>query len=513
MGRRKKEIKENQLRQMCAYYASMAECAEFFGVSHDTINARCKEWGYPDFPSFREASLNKTRFMLKRQLVTRATKSDKLLIYALENICGMHKERAEHRASLMQPSPPQDVVPSTAINIKSFQDFIKDAKYPAPLDKQLEMAKFSIQGEGARLLLGSRGYGKTDYLTILGVAYDVYRDYITGTPMLSWLIVTKSRERNKSILDEIGKALEANGVELEIYNSTAIRVKGLHGKDDSVSAITIKSTSLRGRHPKKVIMDDPVTDDDTSEATRKRVKKTYEELYKVCPNICIIGQPVHKADLYQELRNIVDKMEVPHGTILELDHDLEAQRLAGISEESISCSYHLIVRSENPSPFDSVNFLPNFTRDDSVAFIDPSFEGGDYTALSIGKGHFNGVAIKGRVWKRAWNICLEEIVQELVRCGVKRVCFETNSLGDMPVMMLREQLKNTGIGVVGKKSIKEKHSRIMNAGMFAKSIYISQDSDKLYIDQVTQYEYGSKFDDAPDSLANLLEWIGLIKGK
>lgn len=498
---------------MCAYYASMAECAEFFGVSHDTINARCKEWGYPDFPSFREASLNKTRFMLKRQLVTRATKSDKLLIYALENICGMHKERAEHRASLMQPSPPQDVVPSTAINIKSFQDFIKDAKYPAPLDKQLEMAKFSIQGEGARLLLGSRGYGKTDYLTILGVAYDVYRDYITGTPMLSWLIVTKSRERNKSILDEIGKALEANGVELEIYNSTAIRVKGLHGKDDSVSAITIKSTSLRGRHPKKVIMDDPVTDDDTSEATRKRVKKTYEELYKVCPNICIIGQPVHKADLYQELRNIVDKMEVPHGTILELDHDLEAQRLAGISEESISCSYHLIVRSENPSPFDSVNFLPNFTRDDSVAFIDPSFEGGDYTALSIGKGHFNGVAIKGRVWKRAWNICLEEIVQELVRCGVKRVCFETNSLGDMPVMMLREQLKNTGIGVVGKKSIKEKHSRIMNAGMFAKSIYISQDSDKLYIDQVTQYEYGSKFDDAPDSLANLLEWIGLIKGK
>ena len=76
-------------------------------------------------------------------------------------------------------------------------------------------------------------------------------------------------------------------------------------------------------------------------------------------------------------------MEVPHGSIPELDHDLEAQRLAGVSEESIQASYFLKVISEHLSPLDKIKYIDRYPPGDSIAFIDPSFEGGDYTALSF----------------------------------------------------------------------------------------------------------------------------------
>ncbi len=78
--------------------------------------------------------------------------------------------------------------------------------------------------------------------------------------------------------------------------------------------------------------------------------------------------------------------------------------------------------------------------------------------------------------------------------------------------MLRQMLP-PGIGVVGKKSTNNKHSRIMNVGPFAEQIHLAKSSDRVYIEQVVMYEYGATHDDAPDSLASCLEWIGLIRGK
>jgi hypothetical protein len=409
----------------------------------------------------------------------------------------------------------QVTTPTVSVNspkLRTFEEFCEEAGYPRPFQKQVEMKDFGLGTEGAHMILGSRGYGKTDYVVILGIAYEIYCEWISGIPESTNLLVTKSEERNGAMISEIVKAAEANGVIFEKVNSTCCRVKGLLGKDHTVSSITIGTKSVRGRHPKRIIMDDPVTEDDTSEATRRKVQKLYNELFKLCSNILIIGQPVHKYDLYMNIRDKIAKMEVPHGTIPELDHDLEAQRLAGVSEESIQASYYLTVISENPSPFETVKFLDQFPQADAVAFIDPSFEGGDYTALTILTSYFDGVAIQGHVYKKAWNHCLNDMIETMVRHNVRRICFETNSLGDQPIILLRQNLPD-GIGVVGKKSTGHKHSRIMAAGVFAELIHISKTSDRLYIEQVQKYEYGSKYDDAPDSLASALEWVGLIKGK
>ncbi len=300
---------------------------------------------------------------------------------------------------------------------------------------------------------------------------------------------------------------------LEKDNTHYFRLKGLHGKDHSVSALTIGSTSLRGRHPDLIIMDDPVTEEDVSEATRAKLQRKYNELTKLCQNIAIIGQPVHVFDLYETLRPLLKVMEVPHGTIPELDHDLVAMKLAGVSETSINASYHLKVTSETGNPLAKVQYLDKFPTGDSVAFIDPSFRGGDYTAMSVGRQHFDGIAVQGFAWKKSWEDCLDDIRKAVVQFNIRRLCFETNCLGSMPLKVLREALTDLGVGVVGKDSTGYKHSRIMAAGTFAKFIFLAKTSHRIYIDHTTKYEYGSKFDDAPDSLASLLEWIGLIRGK
>lgn len=395
----------------------------------------------------------------------------------------------------------------------SFTQFCEKAGYPAPFPKQIEMRKFGMDEIEPRLLLGARGYGKTDYVTVLGIAYEIYLDCKEKIPTFTALIVTKSEERNSSMLSEIRKACEANGIEFEKGNSTSLRVLNLLGKDHTVSSMTVGSTGARGRHPKLIVGDDLVTEEDISEATRKRVQRLYNELMKLTSNILIIGQPVHRADLYQTLRPLVKKLEVPHGSIPDLDIDLSVMELAGVSKESISASYLLKVIVSDFDPFERIKWIDDFpSSGTAVAFIDPSFEGGDYTALTIGKSYGEGVAIKGRAFKKAWNHCLTEMVEEMLRCGVKRVAFETNSLGDQPIAMLRSMLPD-GIGVIGRKSNTNKHSRIMAAGTFAEYLHLAKTSDQIYKDQVTNYEYGSKHDDAPDSLASLLTWLGIVKGK
>jgi hypothetical protein len=79
--------------------------------------------------------------------------------------------------------------------------------------------------------------------------------------------------------------------------------------------------------------------------------------------------------------------------------------------------------------------------------------------------------------------------------------------------MLRDLLRGSGIGVVGKDSVMNKHAKIMAAGAYSHLIHLSKESDRSFIDQTVQYEYGAQVDDAPDSLASCLEWIGLIRGK
>jgi hypothetical protein len=511
MARPRADVDSDKVRELASLGAPITEVAKTLGVSADTIERRFAgdyAKGRAELretlrmAQLREAKRGNTALLifLGKQYLGQSDRSiDEYLLEAIK-IAGLSKE------DLLGLIANKDKLQAEA-PIKTFEQFVETAGYPTPYPKQLEMRSFAIDGEGARLLLGSRGYGKTDYITILGVAYDIYLHRET-----SWLVITKSKARNSALIEEIAKALMKNGVTLEKQNSTCIRVNGLAGKDHSVEALTVKS-SIRGRHPKKSLMDDPVTDEDTSEAVRLQVQRKYNELFKLCSNLLILGQPAHSADLYAKLRPLLTKMEVPFGSIPELDHDLEAQRLAGVDEKSIQASYFLKIVSDGSAPFEKINYIDSMPGGETVAFLDPSHKGKDASALTIMKSHFQGVAVVGFAAHRAWNHWLDEIVPKLIKYRVKKICIECNGLGDQPVILLRGLLKDKGIGVVGIDSTDNKHARIMAAGAFAHLIHLSKESDRLYTDQVIQYEYGAVTDDAPDSLATCLKWLGLIRGK
>ena len=335
-------------------------------------------------------------------------------------------------------------------------------------------------------------------------------------PEYKILLITKENERGKEIVAEIREVMEKHGSRFANRAKKKLRLYGCHGKEDNFTALTIRSRGIRGRHPDLIIMEDPITPEDTSETERKRVKKVYEELLKLTKNIVIIGQPVHAQDLYQELRKLIPVFEVWHGEIPELDVDLDILRNAGVSEASIQASYFGKILDDNSLPFLHIDIVEYFNKQ-NVMYIDPSHKGGDLTAVAIGGFLGDTLPVIGFAFQKAWYNCIDELQALSNHYQTGRMCIETNGLGDMPVM----QLRSLGAGVVGINHTKEKHGRIMNCASFVDSIKLTKatglsaeliSANNLFIEKVQNYEYNVKQDDPPDALAGLCEFIGIIKG-
>ena len=400
------------------------------------------------------------------------------------------------------------------VNImKSYPEYCAGVGYPAPFQKQVEMYDFAFQyrNKTPRLILGARGYGKTDYITINGSGFELLKNN-----QLKILLITKENERGKEIVAEIREGLSRQGIKFANRAKKKIRLKGCRGKEDNFTALTIRSRGLRGRHPDLIIMEDPITPEDTSETERRRVKKVYEELLKLSKNVVIIGQPVHAEDLYQELRNVIPTLEVWYGAIPELDADLAVERSAGVSEASIQASYFGVIIDDNSLPFRNIERVDYYAKN-NVMFIDPSHKGGDLTAIAIGGFIGDVLPVVGFAFKKAWYDCLEELDTILGQFNVGRICIETNGLGELPIM----QLRSAGLsGVMGKNHTGNKHSRIMNCASFVESLKLTQYSgasailksaNDLFIERVRKYEYNIKQDDPPDAMAGLCGMIGIIK--
>jgi hypothetical protein len=203
-------------------------------------------------------------------------------------------------------------------------------------------------------------------------------------------------------------------------------------------------------------------------------------------------------------------MELPYGSIPELDDDLDIQRAAGVDEKSIQASYFLKVEPEGDASFDQIQRIDRFPEQESIAFIDPA-DGGDYTAIGIFTGYFQGMAIVGFCFKKPWHRCIEDFKKLCIKYKVKKLCFEVNMFCMMPLQVLRENLADIGVSVEGKYTHSNKEARIQLASHFSKSLHLSKESDVEYLRQVIEYSHDAKYDDAPDTIATFLEWAGKIR--
>lgn len=408
------------------------------------------------------------------------------------------------------PIPPEDE--SDEIDLNDFEACCKACGYPKPYPKQIEMADFIFdESDEPRILLGTRKIGKSDYCTIMKTAQVIARD------KKSIVLITKEKERGREFVAEIARCLKCLGVlEFRKLTSQHIVLVDNKTKEPNLIALPSKGRGIRSRHPDFIICDDLVVPEDAESPTeRKRIKKLYNELMALTKRVRLIGQPVHGKDLYQFLRKKIKKMLVPHGSIPELDENLEALRIAGVDEITIKANYLLDVDDMTATPFSKLeitNIKLNIS-DGTVASVDPSHEGGDTTSMTVAKHHFDKLLFVGGAWRKAWYDCLDKILEFVQKYNVKILFFENNALGDEPIRQLNKLFKDNQINckVIGFKSLENKEAKIQNAAMFIKLLMMSDESNLEYRNQIIDYEAKIGNDDAPDSLANLLINLGLMK--
>lgn len=392
--------------------------------------------------------------------------------------------------------------------IENFKDFCLSAGYPAPFSLQEKMKDFifSPEKEEIRLVLGARKYGKTDYGTILGSAEKLLDDV-----NFKILLITKELERGKDIVSEIREILRRKGVLFSNRAKKSLRLLGSRGKEPNLSCLSVRARGVRGRHPDLIIMEDPITPDDTSPKERERVKKMYDELVKLTHNIVVIGQPVHKLDLYQLLRQIVPTFTMKYGDIPELDADLNAERAAGVDEFSIQASYFLNILDSQTLPFNGVKTV-NYHANENICWLDPSHLGRDYTALVLGGRNLNDFVLTGFCFQKAWYDCLDEIKYLYENFPIYHFVIETNGLGELPV----NEFRRLNMPAVGFNTTMNKYAKIMNAAAFSQDLKLAKilglpaeftEAQQIFIEQVKNYEYNVEHDDAPDSVASLISYV------
>ncbi len=387
---------------------------------------------------------------------------------------------------------------------KSLKEICELCGYPKPYPEQEKFFEFVLQ-DGVLELLGCRGVGKTVFTTIIASVYLIY-NYDQSV-----IIFTQGRDRALQLCKEISFCLGKLGIKKVKDTGQSIRTNTKTGKEDSLFATTINSTSKRGQHPDKIFMDDPQTVDNISARDMERIHNNYQEILALCKNIVVIGQPIRSLDLYDTLRSKVKTYEVPWGRIPELDHDLDALRAAGMPEAKIAANYFLDISQDVTMPFQLIKHITDYPNQESVAFLDPSIKtGGDYTAITCATEWFAGMAFVGDMWQKSWDKCCDEILGLCISYRVKILIVETNVAGDVATTMLSDLLRPHGIKVVGRHTKTNKLARIMAAGAKAEKLFASKLSSPLYLGNIENFQDGVKHDDAPDSLASLLEYLNII---
>lgn len=89
MGRPRLEIDQEQMEALCRMNPTLKDSAAFFKCSEDTIERRCKEFGYADFADCKQQNMVHTRLKLIRNALAMAEKGNPaLMIFCLKNLCG-----------------------------------------------------------------------------------------------------------------------------------------------------------------------------------------------------------------------------------------------------------------------------------------------------------------------------------------------------------------------------------------------------------------------------------------
>jgi hypothetical protein len=159
----------------------------------------------------------------------------------------------------------------------------------------------------------------------------------------------------------------------------------------------------------------------------------------------------------------------------------------------------------------------------SVAFLDPAYDGNNHTSLTIGYKKEDNYFCKGFTWRKNVVDLEEEILLILSENNCLKLFFENNAdkgIGARSYTQAKEKLLNSenipqdlknrlySINIIPISAGKEnKHIRIYSyAKKHLEKIYFANNNQSLYIQRLKNYSYGVDLDDdEADSLAGVIK--------
>ena len=142
------------------------------------------------------------------------------------------------------------------------------------------------------------------------------------------------------------------------------------------------------------------------------------------------------------------------------------------------------------------------------SFIDPSYKGGDFTAIFF-FGLVDGLlCVWGFAFHESWQNAIDKIAGKIRLYPHDATFYEDNSLGTSPENMLAER----GILAQAHTTLGNKHNRIFKVAYYCvdKIVMLPEHCNSDCITQVLRYNEKAKNDDSPDALSSVLIKAGLI---
>jgi hypothetical protein len=332
-------------------------------------------------------------------------------------------------------------------------------------------------------------------------------------------IIRKTFTHAADILESIKKYMQLKKTKLLFkiaHGEECVITKKPYGKIDfnfkktitpelSVTAHGLDA-GLVGKHYDKIIMDDIITlKDRTSKAEREKTKIMIQEITTniLDPNqpYCAIGTPWHKDDGWSLLPGAT-KYTV-YDTDLMTDEEIEKKKKQ-ITSDLFSINYLLKHTSSKDKLFDNPNYIKhwNWKIPEVFAHIDTAFSGTHYCAMTILIKRNAEFIVVGKVYSGHIEDWINDIVKYYNKYKVKKMWIENNA----DKGATERTLKKRGLNVYGYMEKMNKSNKIDSIlyKHFQNIYFVDSDTDLEYMQQIVDYISGEESDDAPDSLASLL---------
>lgn len=262
--------------------------------------------------------------------------------------------------------------------------------------------------------------------------------------------------------------------------------------------------SLTGKHYDRIFTDDIVNPKDReSRAEREHTKNAYREIKNLINRggkIFNTGTPWHPEDAFKLMPEPERWAWNETGLMTKADYD----EIAKVTTPSLlAANYQL-----RHIPSDDVIFLnPQTGAHISMVMqgqchVDAAYYGEDYTAFTVMNVHDGKRYVYGKMWRKHVQDVTEQIVDEYKRLKLGRMYMEKNADKGYAA----RDLRGLGVRTVEYSEHMNKHVKIVTylKGVWS-DIVFCEGTDQEYINQICDYTEDAEHDDAPDSLASLVQ--------